>query len=1273
MARFGSIPTQLDIPAGNFVRRNAGDTAFEAAGDVVIDGDFSSQGICLRGATPGVYAIMTGSSAVNTVEGTLTNDATHMPTSAAVYAAIGALPTYSFSNGLTETAGAVKLGGTLTQATNVYGDPTNKLTLGSIWTGTDSAKLAFHSDASVDLKVYANDNWTGAQTQISIGKNSILLKASDASSVDKSITISGSLIQILDAQDTKGMQYAADYSINGAAIGARWIPDKGYVDAAVSSVSYTFTNGLAESAGVVKLGGPLTGTTDLTNAVAGTYALNIGTSSNYLGAVTVNAEGISLIGRNNSNISFYTGTGLINLQGDTVITSTKVIGTQTSVDNTYSLAAYDTDGTAYTNFITFTAGTTPTMTFPQSGGGTDNYLNADGGWSIPPGTVPTDNILDWDGTAYAPYSAQTTGAFDSSATNPISAVNRLNFDGEFYAYNIYAANATDHVTITSGGQVLIYTGGADQMIFQPYVSDGAGAYGYSFDTENTLSTEGSKVAIFKNNSTEVFTVYGGGQLLISERALTGLPAPAATQGFIYMDSADDKLYFKNSATTYDLTSSVGSATFIGDTDTPADWTGGVGGWLVMVNSTPDAVEFIDPSGYAINNFSGTLTGNWTITGNNTYRWRVESVHAATGSVYAEISDSGKSFNTVSWSGADYTGGYGSLYVDDALVNLTLDDTSNQKVIAITASAMTITDAISSIGFQYAADYKTDGMSLGDRWIPDKGYVDDYFNGQIITITSLATDDIMKWSGSAWINTPIPTGGTNHALLSATHTDTANVAVTRGDIIYGDNSTQWNVLNISATATHLLRTDGTDLSWGVFNFGNLGTTPSVLGGRISDTKTNFNAACSNGTFMYVGDAPTAHSHGGISNTGHIGAAANLPLITGTAGLITTGTFGTAVYTFCVGNDARLSNARTPTAHAMDSATYHTSSDTTTLNATIVKHGFLKKLSNIATQYMNGVGNWTVPAGGAANPAGSDTHIQFNDSGAFGGSVNLTWDDTTLHIAGSLKTTVGSPVFYNTTDTSQRCTWAMNVADWISIYNYDETGPAFKNMRFGSNISTQGLEINGITGHVGITATPSATYDLYVGGSVYASGDIDIGAINATAKLYVYHDIGTQYVAYFDQDNPTGHGIRVDIDAASGTSYTLFRGYRSAIKIAELRSDGDWWAHDFVQSSDKRLKDVYQTVPDGLESVLKLNPVTYRWKDKSDDYIHTGFIAQEVQKLFPELVKDDSDGFLSLSYGRMSALAIAGVQGLNCKVDTIEDKLRKEIVDLKLRVKELEENG
>jgi hypothetical protein len=61
------------------------------------------------------------------------------------------------------------------------------------------------------------------------------------------------------------------------------------------------------------------------------------------------------------------------------------------------------------------------------------------------------------------------------------------------------------------------------------------------------------------------------------------------------------------------------------------------------------------------------------------------------------------------------------------------------------------------------------------------------------------------------------------------------------------------------------------------------------------------------------ATSTHVHGNITNAGAVGATANLPLITTTSGVVTTGTFGTAANSFCQGNDARLSDARTPTSH------------------------------------------------------------------------------------------------------------------------------------------------------------------------------------------------------------------------------------------------------------------------------------------------------------------------------------------------------------------------
>lgn len=71
----------------------------------------------------------------------------------------------------------------------------------------------------------------------------------------------------------------------------------------------------------------------------------------------------------------------------------------------------------------------------------------------------------------------------------------------------------------------------------------------------------------------------------------------------------------------------------------------------------------------------------------------------------------------------------------------------------------------------------------------------------------------------------------------------------------------------------------------------------------------------------GKSGTGHIHGNITPAGAIGSNSNLPIITTTDGVLTTGSFGNTANTFCQGNDSRLSNARTPTQHT------HTTSEIT----------------------------------------------------------------------------------------------------------------------------------------------------------------------------------------------------------------------------------------------------------------------------------------------------------------------------------------------------------
>jgi len=93
------------------------------------------------------------------------------------------------------------------------------------------------------------------------------------------------------------------------------------------------------------------------------------------------------------------------------------------------------------------------------------------------------------------------------------------------------------------------------------------------------------------------------------------------------------------------------------------------------------------------------------------------------------------------------------------------------------------------------------------------------------------------------------------------------------------------------------------------------------------------------------------------------------------------------------------------------------------------------------------------------------------------------------------------------------------------------------------------------------------------------------------------------------------------------------------------------------SDERVKENIETIPDALEKVLCLRGVTFN--KIGDEERSVGVIAQEVEKVLPEAVRDDSDGMKSVAYGNMVGLLI---QAMNEQQRQIE-QLRAEIKYLK----------
>jgi hypothetical protein len=92
------------------------------------------------------------------------------------------------------------------------------------------------------------------------------------------------------------------------------------------------------------------------------------------------------------------------------------------------------------------------------------------------------------------------------------------------------------------------------------------------------------------------------------------------------------------------------------------------------------------------------------------------------------------------------------------------------------------------------------------------------------------------------------------------------------------------------------------------------------------------------------------------------------------------------------------------------------------------------------------------------------------------------------------------------------------------------------------------------------------------------------------------------------------------------------------------------------SDERLKTNIEDLSWGLSDILALRPVSYKWKtDKIDQGTQYGFIAQEVQSVMPELVREfeTADGTrFGLEKDGIYAAMVKAIQELTARVAALE---------------------
>ncbi|MEO7264329.1 MAG: tail fiber domain-containing protein, partial [Ferruginibacter sp.] len=91
----------------------------------------------------------------------------------------------------------------------------------------------------------------------------------------------------------------------------------------------------------------------------------------------------------------------------------------------------------------------------------------------------------------------------------------------------------------------------------------------------------------------------------------------------------------------------------------------------------------------------------------------------------------------------------------------------------------------------------------------------------------------------------------------------------------------------------------------------------------------------------------------------------------------------------------------------------------------------------------------------------------------------------------------------------------------------------------------------------------------------------------------------------------------------------------------------------QGSDIRLKTNIEPLTSTLQNLQKIKGYTYNWIDKSkDNDLQYGVLAQEVQEIFPHLVKEDKEGMLSVNYMGLIPVMIESIKEQQKQIDELK---------------------
>ena len=184
----------------------------------------------------------------------------------------------------------------------------------------------------------------------------------------------------------------------------------------------------------------------------------------------------------------------------------------------------------------------------------------------------------------------------------------------------------------------------------------------------------------------------------------------------------------------------------------------------------------------------------------------------------------------------------------------------------------------------------------------------------------------------------------------------------------------------------------------------------------------------------------------------------------------------------------------------------------------------------------------------------------------------------------------------------------------------------------------------------------------------------------AETTIYQQYGTSADSLVNFMASSGYGLYLSVDgdtkswtidtdgdlvgSGSQNIYTNHVIASGTVSGSNIHSEGTVTAEgDIVAyvSSDERLKDKIQSISNPLEKINSIGGYSFVWNNQKQDIYKGkdyGVIAQEIEKILPELVDNRKDGYKAVKYDRLVSLLIEGIKELSSEVKELKEKINKE---------------